>query len=235
LINSSDDGKAIHVWDLRLIRAQLAEMGLDWDAPAVVEPSQNESTTVMITIQIEVDKAVFQLYLSDEGRLEGARRLRQAGEYRKAIDLLRDALKINPLHAELRDELAWLLLTAPAELRNPKEALDLAQKTFAIAKEHINYHNTLGVAYYRNGKFTQAIKSLEESLVNGKGANDGYELFFLAMCHHHLGHADEARECQGKAIDWFQTNRSRLPAEWITELTTFQNEAEVELAKPVQK
>jgi serine/threonine protein kinase/WD40 repeat protein len=235
LINSSDDGKAIHVWDLRLIRAQLAEMGLDWDAPAVVEPSQNESTTVMIPIKIEVDKAVFQLYLSDEGRLEGARRLRQAGEYRKAIDLLRDALKINPLHVGLRDELAWLLLTAPAELRNPKEALDLAQKTFAIAKEHINYHNTLGVAYYRNGKFTQAIKSLEESLVNGKGANDGYDLFFLAMCHHHLGHAMEARECQRKAIDWFQTNRSRLPAEWITELTAFQNEAEVELATPVQK
>ncbi len=29
-----DDGPAIHVWDLRSIRRQLAAMGLDWEAPA---------------------------------------------------------------------------------------------------------------------------------------------------------------------------------------------------------
>lgn len=27
------NGKGVHVWDLRLIRRHLAEMGLDWDAP----------------------------------------------------------------------------------------------------------------------------------------------------------------------------------------------------------
>ena len=27
-------GPAVHVWDLRTIRRQLAAMGLDWDAPA---------------------------------------------------------------------------------------------------------------------------------------------------------------------------------------------------------
>jgi serine/threonine protein kinase/WD40 repeat protein/Flp pilus assembly protein TadD len=46
LVASSDDGKAIHIWDLRLIREQLVELGLDWDtkpyppapAPQKVEP-----------------------------------------------------------------------------------------------------------------------------------------------------------------------------------------------------
>ena len=27
------ESQALHVWDLRLIRQQLAKMGLDWDAP----------------------------------------------------------------------------------------------------------------------------------------------------------------------------------------------------------
>ncbi len=31
---STNDGPAVHVWDLRAIRKHLAEMGLDWDAPA---------------------------------------------------------------------------------------------------------------------------------------------------------------------------------------------------------
>jgi WD40 repeat protein len=33
LVAVSDDGKAIHVWDLKRIRAELVPLGLDWDAP----------------------------------------------------------------------------------------------------------------------------------------------------------------------------------------------------------
>ena len=31
---TTNDGPAVHVWDLRAIRQHLAGMGLDWDAPA---------------------------------------------------------------------------------------------------------------------------------------------------------------------------------------------------------
>ena len=37
LVVSTNDGPAVHVWDLRAIRRNLAEMGLDWDAPAYSE------------------------------------------------------------------------------------------------------------------------------------------------------------------------------------------------------
>jgi WD40 repeat protein len=37
---STRDGPAVHVWDLRAIRCHLAELGLDWDAPAF---SDNDS------------------------------------------------------------------------------------------------------------------------------------------------------------------------------------------------
>jgi WD40 repeat protein len=33
IVTVSNDNQALHVWDLRLIRRQLAEMGLDWDGP----------------------------------------------------------------------------------------------------------------------------------------------------------------------------------------------------------
>jgi WD40 repeat protein/Flp pilus assembly protein TadD len=37
LVVTTNDGPAVHVWDLRTIRAHLAGMGLDWDAPACSE------------------------------------------------------------------------------------------------------------------------------------------------------------------------------------------------------
>jgi WD40 repeat protein len=33
LVVTTNDGPAVHIWDLRLIRRRLAEMRLDWDAP----------------------------------------------------------------------------------------------------------------------------------------------------------------------------------------------------------
>jgi serine/threonine protein kinase/WD40 repeat protein/tetratricopeptide (TPR) repeat protein len=37
LVSVSNDGRAIHVWDLKRIRAELARLGLDWDAPPYPE------------------------------------------------------------------------------------------------------------------------------------------------------------------------------------------------------
>ena len=37
LVVVTNDGPAVHVWDLRAIRKHLARMGLDWDAPPYPE------------------------------------------------------------------------------------------------------------------------------------------------------------------------------------------------------
>ena len=37
LVASSEGGKAIHVWDLKRIRAELARLYLDWEAPPYPE------------------------------------------------------------------------------------------------------------------------------------------------------------------------------------------------------
>jgi hypothetical protein len=47
-----EEDHAMHVWDLRRIRRQLAEMGLDWDAPSLPEPSTDAARP---PLRIEVD------------------------------------------------------------------------------------------------------------------------------------------------------------------------------------
>jgi WD40 repeat protein len=44
LIAAGVDTLALHVWDLRALRAQLAELGLDWDQPPYPAPSADNAT-----------------------------------------------------------------------------------------------------------------------------------------------------------------------------------------------
>ena len=40
LVCATSDGHCLHIWDLRLMRRQLAQMGLDWDMPPHPDPRQ---------------------------------------------------------------------------------------------------------------------------------------------------------------------------------------------------
>jgi eukaryotic-like serine/threonine-protein kinase len=51
LIALGVDSQALHIWDLRRIRRQLAEMNLDWDAP----PPAPESEQPARPLQLRVD------------------------------------------------------------------------------------------------------------------------------------------------------------------------------------
>jgi WD40 repeat protein len=51
LITATQVGKVFHIWDLRLIRTELAELGLDWDTPAFPAAPHTAST---VPIQVTV-------------------------------------------------------------------------------------------------------------------------------------------------------------------------------------
>src|SRR5262249_5266978 len=54
------------------------------------------------------------------------------------------------------------------------------------------------------GQFEEAIPFLEAAgKVHGSGGN-AHNWFFLAMAHHRLGHADEARRWLEKAVGWIE-------------------------------
>jgi serine/threonine protein kinase/tetratricopeptide (TPR) repeat protein len=64
------------------------------------------------------------------------------------------------------------------------------------------YLHALGLAQYRAGQFDQALQSFTRADA-GWTLRD-LNLFGLALVHHSLGHADEARRCLAKGIQWLE-------------------------------
>jgi tetratricopeptide (TPR) repeat protein len=119
------------------------------------------------------------------------------------------------------NEIAWRLVTDPdPTLRNPKLAVELAERAIAALPGNRMIWNTLAVAHYRNGQWKEAIAAFDKSMEvrNGGDANDW---FFLAMCHWQLGEKDEARKWYDKAVEWTEKNQPKNK-----QLLRFRTEAE---------
>jgi Flp pilus assembly protein TadD len=95
------------------------------------------------------------------------------------------------------------------------ETVAEARKAVELDPDEQAYRNTLGVALYRAGQFTDAVPALMDSLRLGQGKADAFDLFFLAMCHYRLGDAAKAKDCRRDAASWFESHKSKLPAGWV--------------------
>ena len=105
--------------------------------------------------------------------------------------------------------LAWSLATVrDSQLRNPDEAVQLATKAVELEPANGGVHNTLGVAYYRAGKWQEAITSLQKSVTLASGG-DANDWFFLAMAHWQIGEQEQARDWFHKAVDWTKSKDSQ--------------------------
>jgi Flp pilus assembly protein TadD len=68
--------------------------------------------------------------------------------------------------------------------------------------------NTLGVAQYRAGNWTEAIAALEKCRKLRKGDAEWSNPFFLAMAHWRLANKDEARSWYDKGVGWMDKHAS---------------------------
>jgi tetratricopeptide (TPR) repeat protein len=123
---------------------------------------------------------------------------------------------------------AWTYATGAIDQRDPERAVALARRAVALARGEQISLNTLGVALYRAGDYVESISVLAQSLAAGKGEYDAFDLFFLAMGHHRLGHADRARASFDRAVRWWGEHKN-LSAQYVRELTKFRAEAEAVL------
>jgi serine/threonine protein kinase/WD40 repeat protein/Tfp pilus assembly protein PilF len=228
LVTVGPETSAIHIFDLRAIRAQLADLHLDWEAPPL-PPAPAEQ---LERLQVDIELGNFNQRGRADDLVGKSRGLLEAKKHAEALAALRQAVQADPKHALAHNNLAWQLCIGPKELRNPKEALASARKAVELDDRAL-YINTLGVALYRNDEFAQAVPVLERSLSASKGESDGFDLFFLAMCHHRLRDAARAKDHYDRAVKWFQEKRPSLRQNWIAELTEFQAEVEALLAQPV--
>ena len=80
------------------------------------------------------------------------------------------------------------------------------------------------MALYRTGSYVEARDTLEKSKSLGHGKYDGFDLYFLAMCHAKLGDPVKARACFDQAVQWRQSQKD-LSARYEEELESFQSEA----------
>jgi WD40 repeat protein/tetratricopeptide (TPR) repeat protein len=98
---------------------------------------------------------------------------------------------------------AWVCVYLPDALPDLAPAVALAEKACGGRKEYLQL-NTLAAVLYRAGKVDEALQRFEEAMkLHGKGGM-AWDWLFLAMAHHRLGHASEARQWLDKSIAWIQ-------------------------------
>jgi serine/threonine protein kinase/WD40 repeat protein/tetratricopeptide (TPR) repeat protein len=141
-----------------------------------------------------------------------------AADFAKSLDL-------KPEQPDVCNSLARLLVTGPADLRDPEKAMTFAQRAVKLQQDRRDYAETLGIAQYRNGQYKEAVTTLEKCLAAGKGESEAFNLFFLAMCHAKLGDPAKAEGCFDRAVKWME-GRKDLPAQHVEELKAFRAEAE---------
>jgi WD40 repeat protein len=119
---------------------------------------------------------------------------------------------------------AWRLVTGPPGERNPAKALVLVRQALEHEPGNRLYLNTLGVAEYRSGRYKEAVAALAKGLAGGSDEYDGFDLYFLAMCHSRLGDLDKVRDSFDRAVKWHE-RKLGLSATHDAELNEFRAEA----------
>jgi tetratricopeptide (TPR) repeat protein len=101
---------------------------------------------------------------------------------------------------------------APAAVPDPQRPVRLAAGAVSADRKAGRYLHTLGLAHYRAGEFDAAVRRLQESeKVDPRWDGRVVNWLGLALAHHHLGHAEEARRWLDKAVTWIDKHTRPAP------------------------
>lgn len=137
-------------------------------------------------------------------------------------------LEHSPKSASAYNIVAWILATSPdPKLRDPKRAVELAQKAIELKPEEGMIWNTLGAAHYRAGEWKDGITALMKSDELLKGELVSFNAYLLAMAHWQLDEKDRAHAWYNRAVQWMDKNEPTND-----ELRRFRSEAAELLGLP---
>lgn len=207
----------VYVWDLRKLRSDLALLGLDWEDPESSHPPASDAASDGSLAVLSFPKSIefMPSTTSATNELETARQSLQTAERLFAE---------KPKSPSAANNLAWQILTSPKELRDATRAVELLENAGNEIQLDANFRNTLAVAYYRAGRFAEAIAYLRQNVEAQEDANMGYDLYFLAMCYWQMNEHAHARE----TFEWAERMLRLKPpsdANAAKELENFRTEA----------
>ncbi|HUE72287.1 MAG TPA: protein kinase [Pirellulaceae bacterium] len=132
-----------------------------------------------------------------------------AGKWDEAREYLDRALRADAKRGSIYNNYAWSLLTVSSHTEEDgRRALEFAQKAVELEASAGYAWNTLGVAFYRAGRWNDAIEALQKSRDLGN-AHESYDAFFLAMAHWQLGDKEKAVSQYDQAVRWMDENQPK--------------------------
>lgn len=216
LVTVTPFSRAIHVWDLRGIARQLANVGLNVErfaSPGDISfvPERDSPVELFTDVSATTKPVVEQ-------------------KARAAIVRFQRAVAATPENAIACNNLAWSYVTAPEPLRDSARGLAMAEKAVRLDPGNVSYRNTLGVAYYRAGRYNDAIATLRSNIDSEEETVLVCDLCFLAMSYQRLGEKLRAREYRSLALRWSRYLKVLAP-EAHHELAQFWQEMDATLAQ----
>ncbi|MFH1371559.1 MAG: tetratricopeptide repeat protein [Planctomycetota bacterium] len=126
--------------------------------------------------------------------------LQNTGRSAEAATFYQRVLELQPDNLVAINNLAWILCE---EQGRPGEALELAQQGLAKAPDYVDLIDTRGMAYYRLGRYGEAIQDFNRCLrlYPGREPKIVSSYFHLGMCLAGLGEKNKAIEQLNKALE----------------------------------
>jgi WD40 repeat protein/tetratricopeptide (TPR) repeat protein len=134
--------------------------------------------------------------------------------------------------AETARRVARTCVLGPNALADLEQVVQLAEELAAARPEDALCSEDLGFVLYRAGRFEAAIAEIGRAIKLHGGRDAPLAWLFLAMAHHRLGHADDARQWLDKGVRWIDEN---YEIGWLPRLTSqiVRREAEALLREAV--
>ena len=135
----------------------LAVAGLQFNKTPLAKAWQSDVQLRIIEHHLQAEPEDEKLYAVYGGLLL------ERGDVRNAEHILQKLLVLRPDDPQGLNNLAWLYATSPPPYYRPEEALTLALKAAALEPDSAVL-DTLAEAYYVNGRYAEALTSIQEAI-----------------------------------------------------------------------
>ena len=241
LLNSlgrSDEAREFHLESIEVARQLRREYGnVEWYGSSLSDSvlwyvrdakteKQKEDAAGLITelAELQPEKALHS-YWAALVSLGGGSSDSYGSTCRRMLKQFQDTEKANDAYW-----VAWTCLLGPEAAEDYAPVVRLAEQAVEADADSEVYLKTLGGILYRAGRFEEAVKRLTEAdnLIEDpdteSNLSPAYTWYFLAMAHHKLGHAEEAKKWLDKATEWTdkvlaEHEEGKSPLSWNRRLT----------------